>query len=77
MVDYLVNVLQVDIHAKNKDKQNVVHMAAMGDQPATLVYFVRIKEMAIDSIDAKSRTPLHWAVHCYGTKVLEYILAHD
>ena len=31
MVDYLVNVLQVDIHMKNKEEQNVVHMAAMGD----------------------------------------------
>ena len=52
-------------------------MAAMGDQPATLVYFVRIKELAIDTKDAKNRTPLHWAVHCFGTKILEYILAHD
>ena len=52
-------------------------MAAMGDQPATLVYFVRIKELAIDTKDAKNRTPLHWAVHYFGTKILEYILAHD
>ena len=52
-------------------------MAAMGDQPATLVYFVRTKEMAIEVKDAKSRTPLHWAIHCSTKQILEYILAHD
>ena len=52
-------------------------MSAMGDQPTTLVYFVRIKEMAIDVKDAKSRTPLHWAVHYSSKLTLEYILAHD
>ena len=48
MVEYLVDVLEADIHIKNDDEQNVVHMAAMGDSPTVLVYFVRIKHMAID-----------------------------
>ena len=35
MVDYLVNVLQVDIHAKNKEEQNDLFGIKHFDETAT------------------------------------------
>lgn len=55
----------------------MVHMAAQGDVPITLVYFTKIKEMSIGTCDAKGRTPLHWAVYFSSKLSLEYILAQE
>ena len=53
---------------------NALHIAAQGDRPASIVFFVQAG-LRIDSCDAKGRTPLHWAVHYSSNYVLEYILA--
>ena len=49
-----------DIHFKNKHHINVLHVAAQGDQPASIYYFWK-KGLDINVVDKKLSTPLHWA----------------
>jgi ankyrin repeat protein len=47
----------------NKRGLNVLHMAAQGNQPSSLVYFKEKYSLDIHSVDDMGSTPLHWA--CY------------
>jgi len=52
-----------EVEVVNNRGLNVLHMAAQGNQPATLVYFKEKYFMNIMSVDDLGSTPLHWA--CY------------
>lgn len=49
-----------DTQVKNHQGLNVMHIAAQGDQPISLAYFLR-KGFDIQELDNKGSTPLHWA----------------
>jgi len=49
-----------DTKVKNHQGLNVMHIAAQGDQPISLAYFLR-KGFDIQELDNKGSTPLHWA----------------
>ena len=64
-----------DYTVKNVYGANVLHVAAQGDQPCPLYYFVAIKDMDIDETDNRGSTPLHWACYSKAEFALSYILS--
>ncbi|CDW85825.1 dhhc zinc finger domain containing protein [Stylonychia lemnae] len=65
-----------NIEAKNKLDINMLHVAAQGDQPASLNFF-RLQGLDINSRDRKQSTPLHWAAFSGAELALSYILAWE
>ena len=54
----------------------MLHIAAQGDQPTPLFYFIRIKKnLSLDDVDNRGSTPLHWACYAKSEFALSYILA--
>ena len=64
-----------NIEACNIYGANVVHIAAQGDQPTPLYYFVKLRNMDLNAIDKRGSTPLHWACYSKSEFALCYILA--
>ena len=64
-----------EIDAKNKHGLNVLHIAAQGDQPVSLYFFHKIKNMSITQEDDRGSTPLHWACFSCSELALIFILA--
>jgi palmitoyltransferase len=52
----------------------MLHVAAQGDQPASLAYFVK-KGLDINERDRRDSTPLHWAAFAGAELTMSYILA--
>lgn len=67
--------MHANFNIRNIYGAHVLHIAAQGDQPMPLYYFVRIKGMSLDDIDNKGSTPLHWACYSKSEFALSYILA--
>ena len=63
-----------DMFCRNNFGINVLHTAAQGDQPITLLYF---KEKGLDlrSKDFRDSTPLHWACYSKSEVALVFLLA--
>lgn len=66
-----------DIYCKNNSGLNVVHMAAQGNQPTSLYYFLCKYHFDFNSIDRTGSTPLHWACYYNSEKVIRFILCID
>ena len=64
-----------DIYIRNAHGLNVLHIAAQGDQPISLYYFHKIKDIPIDTVDNRGSTALHWACFSSSELALIYILA--
>lgn len=64
-----------NLHLKNVYGANVLHIAAQGDCPAPIYYYVRIKNMSLENLDLRGSTPLHWACFARSEFALTYILA--
>lgn len=75
LIKTMVDEMSADIHAKNMYGANVLHIAAQGDQPCPLYYFVKIRHMDINIFDNRGSTPLHWACYSKSEYALSYILA--
>lgn len=54
----------------------MLHVAAQGDQPASLTYFYEMG-LDINSKDKRDSTPLHWAAFAGAELSLSYILAWE
>lgn len=67
--------MQADMTLRNVYGANVLHIAAQGDQPVPLYYFVRIKAMSLNDVDNRGSSPLHWACYSKSEFALSYILA--
>ena len=52
----------------------MLHVAAQGDQPISLAYFIR-HGININSKDKRDSTPLHWAAFAGAELALSYIVA--
>ena len=50
-----------DIYAENDQGINVLHVAAQGDSPYSLAFFLRHSTMTVNCRDKSLSTPLHWA----------------
>ena len=77
MIKYLIEEMEADVNCVNNIGINVLHCAAQGDKPASIVYFTREQNMDIAAQDDKQRTALHWLIFCKSYCSLEFVLAHQ
>ena len=60
LIDMLIEA-GADIYAENEQSINVLHVAAQGDSPYSLAFFLRHSTLKISCQDKSLSTPLHWA----------------
>lgn len=68
---------KANVEEVNNRGLNMLHLAAQGDQPPSLVYFKEKFMMNITSLDEMGSTPLHWACYSSSERALEFILSWD
>ena len=66
-----------DKFAVTNRQLNVLHYAAQGNQPNSLVFFKDLYNMDIKSKDQGGSTPLHWAAYAGAESALTYLLSWD
>ena len=54
---------------------NALHVAAQGNQPAAIIYFLN-KNLDVNSRDKVKSTPLHWACYAGAENSVSYLLAN-
>ena len=60
--------------ASNRGK-NVMHLAAEGNQPSMMIYFMSYENQDIFSIDDCGSTPLHWACYSGAEEAVLFLLS--
>lgn len=60
---------------KDKDGHNVIHIAAQGDQVATIYYFITNYNFDLNDRDKRESTPLHWAAYLNKEIALSFLIA--
>lgn len=73
MIKYLIS-LGADPFVTNQCEINMLHVAAQGDQPRSIAFFLKLG-ISINSKDKRLSTPLHWAAFAGSEIALNYILA--
>jgi len=63
-----------DIDAVNNNGLNVIHMAAQGDQPASLVLFKEKYNMNLNINDNVLSSAVHWAAYMGSDVSLDYLV---
>ena len=53
----------------------MIHVAAQGDSPYSLAYFLRKTTLSINAEDRSQSTPLHWACISRSHSAVRYLLA--
>ncbi len=66
-----------DINLINNNGLNVIHMAAQGDQPATMVLFKEKYKMDPQTNDNVLSSALHWAAYMGSDLSLDYLASWD
>ena len=74
MIDLLI-AAGADIYAENEQNINVLHVAAQGDAPYSLAFFLRHSNLHISTKDKSQSTPLHWACISHSHQAVRYLLA--
>mmetsp|Transcript_6756 Transcript_6756/g.4875 ORF Transcript_6756/g.4875 Transcript_6756/m.4875 type:complete len:178 (+) Transcript_6756:655-1188(+) len=75
LIKMLVEELNADFTTQNVFGSSVIHIAAQGDQPLPLFYFIVIKNMDVNLTDNRGSTPLHWACYSRAEFALNYLLS--
>jgi palmitoyltransferase len=65
--------LNADFNVVNDNGLNLIHMAAQGDQPETLVLFKDKYKLDLASKDYVSSTAIHWAAYMGSEICLDYL----
>lgn len=74
MIDLLLTA-GADMYAINDCGINMLHVAAQGDSPYSIAFFLRHSFLGINSIDRSGSTPLHWACISHSHAVVRFLLA--
>jgi ankyrin repeat protein len=64
-----------DVEIINHRGKNMLHFAAEGNQPVSLVYFKEKHSLNIHSFDEKGSSLLHWACYWQAEQSVEFILS--
>lgn len=64
-----------DPNVTNLHGLNCLHVAAQGDQPASLYYFHKVINLDIRSQDHRGSTVLHWSIFQLSELSMSYILS--
>ena len=64
------------MHALTNTGQNVIHIAAQGDQPESIIYFKDKYNLNINAKDSSGSTPLHWACHTGSELSLNFLISY-
>ena len=75
LIKIIVEDMGGNINLNNVYGANVLHIAAQGDAPTPLYYFIKLMGMDLHSVDNRGSTPLHWACYSKSEFALGYILA--
>ena len=71
--ELLIN-LGADIYARNNCGINMLHVAAQGDCPIS-IYFFMLRGLDLHSGDNRGSTALHWAAYSQAEITLVYLLS--
>ena len=77
IIKYLINY-GADIKALTTNDLNVIHYAAQGNQPNSLMYFYLFHrdKIKLEKTDIKGSTPLHWASYSSAFEMALYLLTY-
>lgn len=64
-----------DINVLTNTGQGVLHIAAQGDQPESIIFFKEKYKFSMNSRDFSGSTPLHWACHTGSELSLNFLMA--
>jgi len=53
----------------------MLHVAAQGDQPASMYYFKHFHQLEVNELDTKCSSALHWAAFSGNDVALTYLVA--
>ena len=75
IIKYLINY-GADINALTKRDLNIIHYAAQGNQPNSLVYFYLFHrdKINLENVDKGGSTPLHWASYSSSVEFALYLI---
>jgi ankyrin repeat protein len=65
--------LNADYNVTNDNGLNLIHMAAQGDQPETLVLFKDKYKIDLFSLDHVKSSPIHWAAYMGSDVSLDFL----
>jgi hypothetical protein len=78
MVKLLIqNGCNYSINLINEKGLNVLHMAAQGDQPTSLVYFKEKYNFDLEYKDSVGSTPFHWACFTGSELAINFLLSYN
>lgn len=67
-------IFGADIDVITNKGLNILHVAAQGDQPNSLIYFIERFGLQIDTKDNFGSTPLHWACYTGSVNAFNFIV---
>ena len=75
IIKYLINY-GADINVLTKRDLNIIHYAAQGNQPNSLVYFYLFHKdkINLENVDKGGSTPLHWASYSSSVEFALYLI---
>ena len=65
-----------DINITSKKGLNVLHMAAQGNNPNLIIYFIKKYNISVLSQDEQGNTPLHWACYNSSEEAINFLLSY-
>ena len=76
ILKYLIE-LGADLDISNNRGRNVLHFAAQGNQPASLIFFKEKYKLNLDSFDDCGARPLHWACYSNAFQAAEFLMSWE
>jgi palmitoyltransferase len=78
-IDLIITLIKnkADVKITNLSGDNMLHMAARGNNLNSFVYFKEKFNMNIESIDEMNSTPLHKACYYGSDLIMNYILSFN
>ena len=76
IIKYLIE-LGADLDISNNRGLNVLHFAAQGNQPASLIFFKEKYKLNLDSFDDCGARPLHWACYSNAFQAAEFLMSWE